>query len=287
MKKLFGGINLTWKRLIIFSVAVALFTALMMILPFTKDTSFRDIGTTFEWWILFGVLIIVNSKSPVDSALKCFAFFLISQPLIYLFQVPFSDLGFDLFNYYPYWFKWTLATLPMGFIGYFIKRKDIISMIIILPMLLFLAEHGIGYYSSTMSYFPHHLLSTIFCFGAIIFITLGIFEKWIYRIGTILLVAGIMFGYLFFSGAFGTEYEQVFQMNNYNITMTEKAEITSFSGSTTGNVEIINIEYNTIKVTGKGNNTYNFTIDDGTGKTYDFEYTYNERTKEIKLELKE
>lgn len=70
MKKIFGGINITWKRLIIFSVAIAVFTALMMILPWTKDTSFRDIGTTFEWWILFGVLIIVNSKSPVDLELK-------------------------------------------------------------------------------------------------------------------------------------------------------------------------------------------------------------------------
>ena len=78
MKKLFGGINLTWKKLIVFSILIAIYVAVMMVIPITKDTSFRDIGTTFEWWILFGVLIIVNSKSPVDSMLKCFVFFLIS-----------------------------------------------------------------------------------------------------------------------------------------------------------------------------------------------------------------
>ena len=75
MKKLFGGINLTWKKLIIFSVIVAIYTAVMAIIPVTQDTSFRDISATLEWWILFGVIIIYNSKSNLDSALKCFVFF--------------------------------------------------------------------------------------------------------------------------------------------------------------------------------------------------------------------
>ena len=42
----------------------------------------------------------MNSKSPVDSAIKCFLFFLISQPLIYLIQVPFSSQGWHIFVYY-------------------------------------------------------------------------------------------------------------------------------------------------------------------------------------------
>ena len=100
MKKLFGGINLTWKKLILFAVITAVYTAIMAILPFTQDTSFRDIAIFFEWWILFGIIIIANSKSPLDSALKCFVFFLRSQPLIYLLQVPFSWQGWGLFGYY-------------------------------------------------------------------------------------------------------------------------------------------------------------------------------------------
>ena len=285
MKKLFGGINLTWKKLIVFSILIAIYVAVMMIIPITKDTSFRDIGTTFEWWILFGILIIVNSKSPVDSALKCFVFFLISQPLIYLLQVPFYDQGFKIFDYYPYWFKWTLATLPMGFIGYYIKRKDVISAIIILPVLAFLAFQGYHYLGNVISDFPYHLLTVIYCFVSILVIIYYLFDKWLYRLivlGTLLVAAG---GYLFFSGAFGTEYEQVYQLNQYDIQLTEKAEITRFSGSD-GNAEIVSIEYNTIKVTGKGNNTYKFTIADGKGNSYDFEYTYNQSTREIKLELK-
>ena len=100
MKKLFGEIDLTWKKLIIFAIITAIYTATMAILPITADTSFRDIAATPEWWILFGVIIISNSKSPKDSALKCFVFFLISQPLIYLLQVPFSWQGWHLFSFY-------------------------------------------------------------------------------------------------------------------------------------------------------------------------------------------
>ena len=100
---------MTWKKLIIFAVLAGTYTAVMAILPITKDTSFRDIAIYMEWWILFGIIIIANSKSHLDSALKCFVFFLISQPLIYLIQVPFSEMGFGLFRYYKYWFMLTLA----------------------------------------------------------------------------------------------------------------------------------------------------------------------------------
>ena len=124
MKKLFGEIDLTWKKLIIFAVITAVYTALMAIIPITKDTSFRDISVYMEWWILFGIIIIANSKSPKDSALKCFIFFLISQPLIYLLQVPFSSVGWKIFGYYKHWFIITLCTLPMGFVGYYIKKKN-------------------------------------------------------------------------------------------------------------------------------------------------------------------
>ena len=77
MKKLFGEIDLTWKKIILFAIVAGVYTALMALIPITKDTSFRDISIQFEWWILFGILIICNSKSPLDSSLKCFVFFCI------------------------------------------------------------------------------------------------------------------------------------------------------------------------------------------------------------------
>lgn len=65
MKKLFGGINLTWKKLIIFAIITGVYTALMALIPFTKDTSFRDIAIMLEWWIFFGIIIISNRKNQL------------------------------------------------------------------------------------------------------------------------------------------------------------------------------------------------------------------------------
>ena len=123
MKKLFGGLTFTWGKLILFAAICGVYTGVTVLLPFTQDTSFRDISITFEWWILFAILIIVNSKSALDSALKVIVFFLISQPLVYLVQVPFSELGFGIFRYYPAWFRWTLLTFPMAFVGWYMKKN--------------------------------------------------------------------------------------------------------------------------------------------------------------------
>lgn len=163
MKKLFGGIDLTWKKLILFAIITGVYTGIMAVLPFTLDTSFRDISITFEWWVLFGILIIMNSKSNLDSALKCFVFFLISQPLVYLTEVPFHEEGFALFRYYPGWFVWTLFTFPMGFIGYYMKKGGWISFVILSPMLLFFGLHFFEFFREAVYFFPNHLLSAIFC----------------------------------------------------------------------------------------------------------------------------
>ena len=101
-RKLFSGIDLTWPKLIIAAIIAGAFTAVMALIPALQYTSFHTIAVTFEVWILFGILIIMNSRSNLDSALKCFVFFLISQPLVYLLQVPFSQLGWNLFGYYRY-----------------------------------------------------------------------------------------------------------------------------------------------------------------------------------------
>ena len=64
------------RKLIISAIMVGIYTALMALIPTLKHTSFHDITVTFEVWILFGIIIIMNSKSAVDLALKCLIFFL-------------------------------------------------------------------------------------------------------------------------------------------------------------------------------------------------------------------
>jgi len=177
LKKLFGEIDLTWTKLIIFAVLAGVYTAVMAILPITKHTSFADITIYFEAWILFGILIIMNSKSPIDSALKCFVFFLISQPLVYLIQVPFSALGWKIFGFYRYWFIWTLFTIPMGFAGYYMKKDKWWGLLILLPMLALLGYHYSIYMGQMLYHFPYHMLSMLFCAVTALLYPLIIFSE--------------------------------------------------------------------------------------------------------------
>ncbi len=199
MKKLFGGLNLTWPKVILFAVLAGVYTGIMAMIPVTENTSFRDISISFEWWILFGIVIIVNCKTPVESALKTFVFFLISQPLVYLVQVPFSEMGFGLFQYYKPWFIWTLFTIPMAFIGNFMKSDKWWGMLILGPMMLFLGGHYAGFFREAVSFFPQHLLSALFCAVTLVIYPLYIFHDRKIRLAGLILavliiVAGGIFG---------------------------------------------------------------------------------------------
>ena len=286
MKRLFGGINLTWRKLIIFALVAGAYTALMALIPVTKDTSFRDIAVFFEWWILFGIIIICNSKSPTDSALKCFVFFLISQPLVYLIQVPFSDMGWKLFGYYRYWFYWTLACLPMGFIGYSIKKKNWLSVLILSPMIVALVFMGLGYINSAIESFPHHLLSGIACFSIIAIVILSLFEEKKYRFvsfGIALITAIVIL--ILNNGIGDTKFETYRELDAYNITFGGDPEITSTSGNKEGNVDLIEREdgnYN-VKLTGWYSGKYTFSIEDKSKNRYDFEYYFDKENNTVVL----
>ena len=176
IKKLFGEINLTWPKVIIFAIIAGIYTAVMAMIPEAKNTSFADISITFEVWVLFGIILIMNSKSAIDSALKCFVFFLISQPLVYLIQVPFNVYGWGIFTYYGNWFIWTLLTIPMGFMGYYMKKDNWLGLLILVPMLAFVGLHYQGFLKETLMAFPSHFISTIFCLLTIIIYPLFIFK---------------------------------------------------------------------------------------------------------------
>ncbi len=189
-EKLFGGIKMSWVKVVIFTVAAALFTASMLVIPVTEGTSFREIGVGVECWVLFAVIIMTNCEKPLESALKTFVFFLISQPLIYLFQVPFSDLGFGLFMYYKWWFIVTLFTFPAAFVGWYIKKKNWLSLLILSPVIVLLAYTGTLFMRETYSHFPFYLVSTLVCFGQIFIYLYAFFDDKIRQIIGLILAVG-------------------------------------------------------------------------------------------------
>ena len=211
IKKLFGGIDMTWKRLLIFSVAAGVIPGILLCIPILEDTSFTDNGATFEWWILFAIIIITNCKKPLEAACKTFVFFLISQPLIYLVQVPFCWLHWGIFSYYPPWFLWTLLTFPGACLGWFVTKKKWYSLLILSPMLALHALTGMGYLHGTVYQFPRHLLTVIFCAAVMYVLVLAIFEdKKLIIAGSILNT--VLLGAFFFT----TVYRQPLAVSNIN-----------------------------------------------------------------------
>ena len=173
LRKLFGGLKMTWPRLIIFAVISGIVTALIALLV-PDGNSIKQIAVTFEAWIVLAIIIVVNCEKPLEAACKTFVYFLISQPLVYLIQVPFSSMGWKLFGYYTYWFCWTLATFPGAFIAWYIKRDDWIGAVIHSVALIALIWFGVGYLKQLIGSFPQYLIATLFCFGVVPVLIFGI-----------------------------------------------------------------------------------------------------------------
>jgi len=171
-EKLFGNTEMSWKRVIVLSVVTAIIVGLLMLPPFLKDTSLQDPGITYEFWILFALFIILNCKKPVEAGVKTFVAFLISQPLIYLVQVPFSSQGWGLFHYYKFWYILTLLTFPGAILAWFVKRGNLLSVLILSVangiICLIIPEA----FQSMLQQPPHHLLSILFMTAELVFFTL-------------------------------------------------------------------------------------------------------------------
>ena len=191
--RLYGGLNMSWPAVILFAAGAAVLTAVFLLFPIFENTSFERMGVTFEAWIFFAILIMANCKTPLESALKTFVFFLISQPLIYLLQVPFSSMGWGLFGYYKYWLIWTLLTLPMAYVGWYIKKKNWLSLLILLPVLCVLTSDYVGGFRDAFRHFPRMLVMALFCLGQVLLYLCAFTEnRWQKLLGFFLPLAAVV-----------------------------------------------------------------------------------------------
>ena len=150
------------------AVASAIVTTVFLVVPIFANTSFVNMGATMEAWFFLAIIIMVNCKKPLEAALKTFVFFLVSQPLIYLFQVPFYEGGWGIFMYYRFWILWTILTFPMAFVGWYLKKHNWLSLLILLPVIVFMAIFGTGFLQTAINSFPKYILSALFCYAQII-----------------------------------------------------------------------------------------------------------------------
>ena len=175
--RIFGGVPMGWPVVLLLAVGTAILTVVFLLFPVFQNTSFERMGVHLEAWIFFAVVIMSNCRRPLESACKTFVFFLVSQPLIYLLQVPFSALGWGLFRFYKTWFVWTLLTFPMACVGWYITRRNTLSLLILLPVLCLLAYPGAESLQTAARHPPRLLVTALFCLGQVFLYPVVFTEK--------------------------------------------------------------------------------------------------------------
>lgn len=200
MKKLyaaFGRLPMTWGIVCGFAVIVGVYVGVINQIPILRDTSFQDIAVTLEWWVLFALLIVSNCKSAREAGLKCLVFFLISQPVIYLVELPSIGIDKAIYYYTGIWLPVSLLTLPGGAIAFFAKKQNVLGAAILGIGNAIVALVGVSYFRQMLGEFPRHLLTVVFCAAIIAAAVLGMQKKRKTRLlslaFTALLTAGVIF----------------------------------------------------------------------------------------------
>ena len=168
MSRLFGGLKVRWPAVILFAVVAGAYTGAVNSIPALANTSYIDIAVSFEWWIVFAVIIATNCKKPWGSALKIFVFFAISQPVVFAVEVALRSVDAQMAWYYyaTNWGPKTLLTLPGGFLAYYVKDKRLVGGLVMGLTVAAQAVLGVSYIAAMLASPPRHLLSAVFCFGS-------------------------------------------------------------------------------------------------------------------------
>ena len=166
MKKLsaaFGTLPMTWPVVCAFAAIIGIYVGVINQIPILYDTSFRDIAVTYEWWVLFALLIVSNCKSAREAGMKCLVFFLISQPVIFLVELPSIGLDKVLYYYTKIWLPITLLTLPGGAIAFYAKKQNALGAVVLSIGNTVVALLGVSYFQKLCHSFPRHLLTVVSC----------------------------------------------------------------------------------------------------------------------------
>lgn len=196
LKKLFTQSKMTYPRVILLAVLCGVIPGLLMLPPFLEGTSLRQPGISYEFWVLAALFVALNCGRPLEAGIKTFLLFLVSQPLIYLVQVPFSSLGWGLFRYYPVWGVITLFTFPGGFAAWYVKKGNLPGVLIFSAANALLCLELPYFAAEMMKAFPKLLLTCLFLAAEIAGFPLLLFKDKkmravSYAIAAVLLGAGI------------------------------------------------------------------------------------------------
>lgn len=239
LNKLFFETKMTWLRVILLAVGSAVLTAAVLLIPPLAKTSASYLGVTPEAWFVFALIIVMNCEKPLEAAIKTFVFFLISQPLIYLLQVPFFDRGWEIFMYYPYWLKITVLTLPGAVVAWFVKKDNILSALVLSVATGFIGAVLASAAVTVLYSFPGELIRTVFCLLEILVFIFVLLKNKRGRIlcAVITLVIFAAVGYIRLGGHIGSVGVERYRAS-YELPVGHTWEIKSTDGQV-GQIEVV------------------------------------------------
>lgn len=271
-KKMFGGIEMTWKLLLVYSVLNGVIVGLLNCVPFLEGTSLVAPAVSYEYWFVAALFVITNCKSAKETMLKTFIFFLISQPLIYLVEVPFKPLGWELFRYYKIWFLPTIMTIPGSWIAYQVRRDNVLSSLILSVATGFLFFTGIGSVKGCIASFPKGLLTISFCIAFAIILIQTLLNKKSTRIiayiCSLLLAAALAF-YAFTIQSERTAGTSLDSDHQWELVQADE-DVT------------VEVRDGFMTVTGKKNGSYQIVLQNEEGERMIYEAVFGDGTMELR-----
>ena len=163
MKRLLGGMKMGWGRVLAMAVISGALTGILNVIPALEGTSLTVPAVTPELWIVLALIIVLNCQKVWEAMGKVFLFFLVSQPLVYLVEVPFNSMGWELFSYYPRWGVATVLTIPAAFLAFQVKKGKWYSALILSAATGYLLFSAVQALPTAISDFPRMLLHVVFC----------------------------------------------------------------------------------------------------------------------------
>ena len=269
LERLFTKTDITWKRLILLSAVCGIVPGLLMVPKIFRGTSLQQPGISFEFWVCMALFVAQNCEKPLEAGTKTFAFFLISQPLIYLVQVPFCWLHWQIFAYYPEWAVITLFTFPGGMLAWYTKKGNWLSVCLLSVVNFILCISLAASVHMMLGSFPRYLISSLFIMGELALFPLILFKRKPVRLLAFVLIGAMLL--------LGSWYE-------YHLTASPDATFaTDLEGTPPFEVQSaydgveIQIDGSELSVSVKSYGSFPIYIKDAEGKVWEVDFTYSEK----------
>ncbi|MBQ9673596.1 MAG: hypothetical protein IJV39_03115 [Ruminococcus sp.] len=153
----------------------------------------------------------------------------------------------------------------MAFVGWYLKKRNWLSLLILSPMICDLTIQGVSYTKLAVLNFPSHLIAVIFCFAQILLYLYAFFDDIKQRLAGLALAVIVIAVIIFFKSTIDVSVN----MDLPDEPSFSDSAVISLKDSSYGNAEILDAKegYVSVHMTKYGSTV--MTVTDG-DKTYEY-----------------